>query len=423
LLLAQVGAAMEHRLRYSCGSGQPAPIMGMTVVEGSHSNTACPDGFTKNAQDLNQGAGGDYEYLCTSKGDAGYGSPITDIMVVTSNSYHVSCPSGYTRVRQDLNHLAGGDYVFFCYTRGGRQAVTDIYFLNSASSSCRSGYTHLSTNLNSGTGSSTVITTCVQKGCDVTLQGAEQDLLFRQDSSGNSLFKILHFTDTHFGETSSGDVETQFTVQWPVLLAEDPDLIVITGDAVSGYSWDGESGWFADVYAGVVDPMIALGYRWAYANGNHDPQADLTKTEIVDVDMALGVLGGNLSYTQQGPANITGATNYVLPLYGSTSKTVPAFNVWAFDSGMEDCLGEQGWGCVYPDQVQWYRDTSQAMAKAGTQADGFAFFHIPLQEFMQASYTNTNCVGRKDEAISCSSVNTGLFDAALSMGDIKVTNR
>ena len=54
------------------------------------------------------------------------------------------------------------------------------------------------------------------------------------------------------------------------------------------------------MYAGVVEPMIGLGYRWAYANGNHDPQADLSKEQIVDLDIQLGVLGGGLSRTQQG---------------------------------------------------------------------------------------------------------------------------
>ncbi len=63
-------------------------------------------------------------------------------------------------------------------------------------------------------------------------------------------------------------------------------------------------GWFADVYAGVVEPMMGLGYRWAYANGNHDPQADLSKEEIVQVDMQLGIWGGGLSRTQQGEMKV-----------------------------------------------------------------------------------------------------------------------
>lgn len=103
----------------------------------------------------------------------------------------------------------------------------------------------------------------------------------------------------------------------------------------------------------------------------------------------------------------------------SSDYNTTAFNLWIFDSGQDDCEGHSGWGCVYPDQVQWYEDTAKALATVNQLPDSYAFFHIPLQEFMQPSYSNSQCKGMKDESISCSSYNTGLFQAAKAIGDIK----
>ena len=52
-------------------------------------------------------------------------------------------------------------------------------------------------------------------------------------------FRILQFTDTHFGESWDSDNKTMLAMN-ALLDAEDPDLIVYTGDAISGYAWDGK---------------------------------------------------------------------------------------------------------------------------------------------------------------------------------------
>ena len=235
LYVTSLDSKSQHRLQHTCNAGEPLPILSLTVVEGTSSTIPCPNGFTKVSQDLNEGAGGNYEYLCFSTGDSGYGNPLTDLSVITSTNFHADCPTGYSRVRQDLNHQSAGLYVFFCYARGGHEAITDIYFLDSSSQQCKDGYTHLNTNLNSGN-SGRVITTCVQKACHVTLYPADEALAFTTSLVGDETFKILQITDTHFGETTSGDIDTQFNVQWPVLLAEDPNLVIITGMRVASSS-------------------------------------------------------------------------------------------------------------------------------------------------------------------------------------------
>eukprot|EP01104_Vermistella_antarctica_P008452 TRINITY_DN2114_c0_g1_i1.p1 TRINITY_DN2114_c0_g1~~TRINITY_DN2114_c0_g1_i1.p1 ORF type:complete len:179 (-),score=4.58 TRINITY_DN2114_c0_g1_i1:464-1000(-) len=67
------------------------------------------------------------------------------------------------------------------------------------------------------------------------------------------------------------------------------------------------------------------------------------------------------------------------------------------DSGDVNCQNVSGWGCVAPDQVEWYRATALAQQEeqsrlrsrlglTNTNADNMvpalSFFHIPLPEFM-----------------------------------------
>lgn len=87
----------------------------------------------------------------------------------------------------------------------------------------------------------------------------------------------------------------------------------------------------------------------------------------------------------------------------------------------DDCEKVSGWGCIYPDQVQWYRDmTDYLYRQDGKQLPGYAFFHIPIPEYMNLWNFKT-IVGSKNEDICCSSVNTGLFAAMLEMNNIRAT--
>ena len=59
-------------------------------------------------------------------------------------------------------------------------------------------------------------------------------------------FKMVQFTDIHFGEGAEQDLGSQ-NVMRKVLELEQPDFAVVTGDVVSGYAWDGKTpGWYAE---------------------------------------------------------------------------------------------------------------------------------------------------------------------------------
>eukprot|EP01133_Synstelium_polycarpum_P004021 gene4021-4657_t len=226
-------------------------------------------------------------------------------------------------------------------------------------------------------------------------------------------FKILQFTDLHFGEASWKDFLSN-QIQEKILATEpDIDLVVMTGDSVSGYAWDGTEGWFLKNWINVVQPMVNAGVRWAFTLGNHDDQADLNRTQIIEVDSTY-----QLSLTKAGPSDIHGASNYYLPVNDDSGE--PALILYFFDSNDNDCQGVTGWGCVYPDQVEWYRSVSSELTeKYGRVVPAMAFMHIPLPEYMDMWNFFPVNGSLMDTGVCCFSVNTGLFAAFKEMGDVK----
>jgi len=229
---------------------------------------------------------------------------------------------------------------------------------------------------------------------------------------------VVQFTDLHYGNNEYENDQTS-VVQDTILATERPDLVIITGDLVSGYEWDGrEPGWFQKRWKKLVAPMIKHNIRWAVALGNHDVEADLSGDSIVDLDNTE-----ELSLTQHGPSDISGATNYYLPVYKYNSTEEIGQVLWVFDSGNKGCLGVSGWGCVEYNQVAWYRNASRALATEHNDAravPALAFFHIPLYEHLDLwNVRGVQGDLGEGEGVCCSSVNTGLYAAMKEMGDVK----
>jgi len=252
-----------------------------------------------------------------------------------------------------------------------------------------------------------LVVTCLLFLCCL---GQGKVLRFRPDGT----FKITQFTDLHYGEAELKDYSSGL-VQDAVLDMEKPDLVVMTGDSVSGYAWNGTSGWFAERWAQLTASMISHNTTWAFAFGNHDDEADLNRTEIIRLDQTHP-----LSLTQQGPADIHGATNYYLFIYSSNeTNEVPVAVLYILDSSDNNCENVTGWGCVYPDQIKWYMELSASITqKYGRIIPAIAFFHIPVPEFMYMWNDNTTFGRLNDTGVCCFSVNTGLFAAFKQMGDV-----
>jgi hypothetical protein len=166
----------------------------------------------------------------------------------------------------------------------------------------------------------------------------------------------------------------------------------------------------------MADVITAKGKYWATTAGNHDEEADLTREQISELDRSF-----SNSLTQPNAANITHYFNYWLPVYDKDGNNI-IFRLWFLDTGREDCLDRPKWGCVHPDQVEWFREEHLKIdSNDPSKGKGFLFFHIPLQEYT-ILYNNYGFYGRKNDHFGCSSVNTGLFGAMIEQPTVEWTS-
>ncbi len=112
-----------------------------------------PQDYEKIDVDLNEGAGGDYIYLCIKRG-SDKENAIDDIKLISQWFKGCQTPAGYEKVDLDLNKGAGGRYIYLCKHRGSKEPLLDIKVLRSSSKNVTvpEGYTMLPQDLNEGSG-------------------------------------------------------------------------------------------------------------------------------------------------------------------------------------------------------------------------------------------------------------------------------
>ena len=235
---------------------------------------------------------------------------------------------------------------------------------------------------------------------------------FNEDGS----FKIVQFTDLHFGEAEStlwGPFQDlgSLHVIGVVLDEEKPDLVAFTGDQITGNNimYNQTAYWNM-----IVDPLVKRKVPWASIFGNHDTMsccnaqsgdgknATASRRELMDFDTSFP-----LSHSKPA-TNLTHAvsTYYIDVLLPSSDQT--GARLWFFDTG----------GGSYPehmfqDQVDWFVSTHHALPAAKVE---LAFLHIPLPEYVDAREKGTNCFGMADDGVATTDNNGNLFEALRSAG-------
>lgn len=231
-----------------------------------------------------------------------------------------------------------------------------------------------------------------------------QELAFHSDKT----FKIVQFTDIH-AYASSENTQVSIRMINEVLDAEKPDLVVLTGDIVTGPP--AKEGW--DM---VTEPIIKRNIPFAVTFGNHDDEQDLNRAALAKM---VAAYPGCLFV--DNVENVKGFGNYTLQIKASTGNAVAAV-LYCMDSNAYSTLkGVKGYGWFGHDQVNWYLQQSYAYTKAngGTPLPALAFFHIALPEYNQA-YNNVATGTRMEEECG-PKINTGMFTAMLEAGDVMGT--
>lgn len=196
-----------------------------------------------------------------------------------------------------------------------------------------------------------------------------------------------------------------------VLDAEQPDLVVLTGDVIFGKP--AEEG-----LRHILQLIEKLRIPFAYTFGNHDDEQGLSRRELLKIIQSYP---HNLTTSVEG---LSGVTNFVLPVKSSSGKGDAAL-LYGFDSNSYSLLeGVDGYDYIKFDQVNWYREQSSAYTRKNnnTPLPALAFFHIPLPEYNQAANDETAIlIGTRKEKACAPALNSGLFASMREMGDVMAT--
>lgn len=230
-----------------------------------------------------------------------------------------------------------------------------------------------------------------------------QTLKFGSDKK----FKIVQFTDVHWVSGSEHSAVSEKCMNL-VLDEEKPDLVVFSGDFVTGKP-------AAKGLDEVLQPTLSRGIPFAMTFGNHDDEQGLSRAQLFEL---IKKYKGSLTETTPG---ISGVTNYTLTLKSSDGDK-DAVVIYIFDSNSYSPLEvAKGYDWIKTDQINWYVDKSKKFTAAndGNALPALAFFHIPLPEFNEAaSNEDAQLIGTRREKACAPVVNSGLFTSMLEQGDV-----
>jgi hypothetical protein len=226
------------------------------------------------------------------------------------------------------------------------------------------------------------------------------ELRFRADGT----FTIVQFTDTHFTSNPPHNIEPTdeqtVALMTQVLEAEQPDLVILTGDVIDG----GRCTDSAAAWRMAVSPIVAQGLPWAATYGNHDDEGRVDRAGLMAVQQSIP---GCLS--QFGPSPMTGVGNYLLKVLDVQGAQSCA-HLYFLDSNSYSKTGLGVYDWIHRDQILWFAQSARDLAEAngGAKLPALAFFHIPLPEYHEV-WDYYPCYGMKYEEICPPFVNSGLF--------------
>jgi len=231
--------------------------------------------------------------------------------------------------------------------------------------------------------------------------------------NANGEFTILQLTDMHFAadQDDEKDLKTQ-ELQRNMINWVKPDLIVVSGDAVTGAAADKQGG-FEKFWKKFTEPINEAELPYAYILGNHDDDGSFPRESIIALDDT-----NPLSLRKNSEA-IENTTNFILPVGSSRDENELAANIWLFDTGSYVCEGfSNSYGCIDFNTIDWYDEQSQRIKEEHvTNVHHLAFLHIPLPEYRKM-YDTCDTYGAADDNVCCPFVNSGFFRHVKKNGDI-----
>ena len=162
-------------------------------------------------------------------------------------------------------------------------------------------------------------------------------------------FRIVQFTDIHWHKGDEKDYKSQDLMR-KILDAENPELVVLTGDIIGGGPTDHP----VSAVKELAKPMIERQIPWAYVFGNHDDEGALSRQQLCHLSRSIPY-----AVSGCGPTGIKGVSNYFLPVYSSSGDQIMAV-IYCIDSNAYEKDNRKNYDWIYPNQIDWYRKRRNA---------------------------------------------------------------
>ena len=224
----------------------------------------------------------------------------------------------------------------------------------------------------------------------------------------NHKFKIIQFTDIHWLDGTEDDVKTD-KLMHDIIQFEKPELIVLTGDIISGKDADS-----AYAQRDILTRLSSNKIPWSIVFGNHDDEGSCSRRQLWQI-------AASIPYNCCPPKvpDISGVSNYVLDICSADSDNASYILFMIDSNGYSTEKDFEDYGWIMPDQIEWFRNSSDKNInpKTGKPLPALAFFHIPIPEY-DFVVEKKKYIGEFNEDVCCPELNSGFFAAALEKNNI-----
>ncbi len=186
-------------------------------------------------------------------------------------------------------------------------------------------------------------------------------------------FKIMQITDTqeHFFVNSDTVKLIRLALE-----REKPDLVVLTGDQIAGYSptfFGKTMEKITRTLDTLLQPIDEAGVPFCMTFGNHDSNCGISNKAQMPIYEAHPTFVAGNQRSEDDPGTLS------LTIKSSTGDE-DVFALYLFDSGGKKSDGS--YDAVKPEQIEWYRSERDRLSDSnGAPLPALVFQHIPLPEY------------------------------------------
>lgn len=240
-------------------------------------------------------------------------------------------------------------------------------------------------------------------------------------------FKVLQLTDLHIGGGYLSRYEDMqaLTIAYQLIQRTKPDLIVITGDLVCSKAHISLSKNNLNSIRLISEVLEKIGIPYAITFGNHDSEPKATHRRRALAEYLMSQEKCLMVETKE-TENISGFSNYLIKLKNADGTLNSV--LYMLDSNEYLYKDKRKtYDFIHDDQVEWYKNQVERIKlEENRMISSHIYMHIPIREFDEAWDAAINAqknavyyYGSKNENVSCSKIDSKLFETALELGSTK----